>query len=277
MKFLTFIPESRRGGLGSRMNPCRPFVAARRPHPERRAAFTMIEITLCLGIIGFALVAIIGVLPTGLNVQKSNREETIVDQDAGVWMNAIRSGAQGFDDLTNYVISITTSNLSTRAFLTLSPGNGLTNGSQIVGLLSAPSYTLNGGSLQTNSVVALVRALSGSAVEKAPQDNSTILDSAFSYRMIAEVVSYVPFNTAPTNFSDYPPGSSAWLTASNGMRVANSLLANLHDVRLTFRWPLLPNGETGSGRQTFRAATGGQLALVDTNQSLYFFQHSIYK
>jgi len=33
-------------------------------------AFTMIEIALCLAIIGFALVAIIGVLPTGMGVQK---------------------------------------------------------------------------------------------------------------------------------------------------------------------------------------------------------------
>ena len=74
---------------------------------RRAAGFTMVEIALCLAIIGFALVAIIGVLPTGLNVQKDNREETIVDQDAVVWMNAIRNGADGFNDSTNYVISIT--------------------------------------------------------------------------------------------------------------------------------------------------------------------------
>ena len=51
----------------------------------------MIEIALCLAIIGFALVAIIGVLPTGLNVQKDNREETIINQDAAVWMDAVRT------------------------------------------------------------------------------------------------------------------------------------------------------------------------------------------
>src|ERR1039457_3837693 len=71
------------------------------------AGFTMVEIVLCLAIIGFALVAIIGVLPTGLNVQKDNREETIINQDDGVWMNSIRNGAQGYDDLPNYVIAIT--------------------------------------------------------------------------------------------------------------------------------------------------------------------------
>ena len=38
----------------------------------------MIEIALCLAIIGFALVAIIGILPAGMQVQKDNREDTIV-------------------------------------------------------------------------------------------------------------------------------------------------------------------------------------------------------
>ena len=41
-----------------------------------RAGFTIIELVICLGIIAFALVAIIGVLPIGINVQKDNREET---------------------------------------------------------------------------------------------------------------------------------------------------------------------------------------------------------
>src|SRR5437868_9448323 len=70
-------------------------------------AFTIIEIALCLAIIGFALVAIIATLPRGLNVQKRNREETIIGQDSEVWMDAIRSGARGYDDLTNYVLFIT--------------------------------------------------------------------------------------------------------------------------------------------------------------------------
>ena len=72
-----------------------------------RRAFTMIEIAISLAVIGFALVAIIGVLPIGMNVQKDNREETIINQDATVFMDAIRNGAQGLDDLTNYVMAIT--------------------------------------------------------------------------------------------------------------------------------------------------------------------------
>ena len=62
---------------------------------------------LCLAIIGFALVAIIAALPRGLDVEKKNREDTIVGQDATKWMDEIRNGEQGDDDLTNYVIAIT--------------------------------------------------------------------------------------------------------------------------------------------------------------------------
>src|SRR6185503_10255882 len=76
-------------------------------NPKSLHAFTMIEIAICLGVIGFALVAIIGILPTGMSVQKDNRQETIINQDASVLMEAIRNGAQGVDDLTNYVAAIT--------------------------------------------------------------------------------------------------------------------------------------------------------------------------
>src|SRR2546426_117981 len=81
-----------------------------RPAGRREAAFTMVEIALCLAIIGFALVAIIGMLPTGMNVQKDNREETIIRQDATYLMEAIRSGSRGMYDLTNYFEKITLSN-----------------------------------------------------------------------------------------------------------------------------------------------------------------------
>ena len=71
------------------------------------SGFTMIEIALCLAIIGFALVSILLVLPTGMNSQRDTREETIISQDASVLMEAIRGGARGMDDLTNYVYAIT--------------------------------------------------------------------------------------------------------------------------------------------------------------------------
>ncbi len=67
----------------------------------------MVEIAICLAIIGIALISIIGVLPIGMNTQRDNREETIINQDATVLLEAVRGGARGMDDLTNYVYAIT--------------------------------------------------------------------------------------------------------------------------------------------------------------------------
>ena len=311
------------------MNPAgpacgRPGRATARPYPvSRQSGFTMIEIALCLAIIGFALVAIIGVLPTGLNVQKDNREETIINQDAAVWMDAIRHGAQGYDDLTNYVIAITNTvwsytlqngvfqpdgsvsftgsgggspeiNVFTRTSWSRNGAvqNGasqllLTNGYNIIGALSRPKleWTTNNAAAHffSNYIVANVRSMSGSAVEKYPENNATVLDNAFSYRMIAEIDSYVPFDPGTTNVS--PPGglTPPQLAAriSNSTVVSN-LLANSHDLRLTFRWPLLPSGDAGNGRQTFRTFSGGQiLQTSDLHDGvaplpLYFLEPSTY-
>ncbi|MGI8966215.1 MAG: type II secretion system protein, partial [Limisphaerales bacterium] len=47
----------------------------------RSRAFTMIEIAISLAVIGFAVVAIIGVLPYGLQPQGRNHEDTLINQD----------------------------------------------------------------------------------------------------------------------------------------------------------------------------------------------------
>ncbi len=279
-------------------------IPLRTARPASIAAFTMIEIALCLAIIGFALVAIIGVLPTGLNVQKDNRAETIIDQDAGVWMDAICGGARGYDDLVHYVIAITNvqwhyqvdstgTNLaslpsdpviyvftptdSTVNGVALNPATPLTSGRQIIGLLSTPKYQFSNGGFTSNYIVANIRAVSGSAVEKFPQDNRTILDGAFSYRMIPELDAYVPWDSRATDLT---------FSATNGLttgqiaervtsaKAAGVLLLNAHDVRLTFRWPLLPNGDAGNGRQTFRSLVGGQMQSVQTNQQVLYFLSS---
>ena len=67
----------------------------------------MIEIALCLAIIGFALLSILLVLPSGMNTQRETREETIISQDASMLLEAIRNGSRGLDDLTNNVYAIT--------------------------------------------------------------------------------------------------------------------------------------------------------------------------
>ena len=123
---------------------------------QTRHAFTMVEVAIALAVIGFALVAIIGILPAGLNVQKENREESIINQDASIWMNAIRSGAEGMDYLTAYVdgIKITSTNFDSSGKIVGgsvfiynrygSPNNPLVNGGQIIGLLTTPKYVEDG-------------------------------------------------------------------------------------------------------------------------------------
>jgi type II secretory pathway pseudopilin PulG len=278
----------------------------------RPRAFTIIEIAICLGIIGFALVAIIAVLPRGLDVQKRNREETIVAHDADVWLNVIRNGAQGYDDLTNYVISIT--NIWTRldnnlkvvdtGFDYYTPNDSkvtsisgrtqgdfpLTNGAHIVGLLSMPKRIPEitippyPALFQSNYVVAYVRAFSGPLVNKTPQTNSTLITEAFTYRMVVENFRYTPVDT--NSFClDCPAAiglSDVELEArTNLSRAVFMLQTNSHDFRLKIRWPVLPNGQIPSyGSGTFRSLADG--VLVETNdpgapnQPMFFVRPSSY-
>ncbi len=292
----------------------------------------MVEIAISLAVIGIALVAIIGVLPIGMNTQRDNREETIINQDATVLMEAIRGGARGLDDLTNYVYAIT--NYWTNITTHVSGANGytysasqvtwpssapffpITNGFRIVGLLSTPEYLdvnglpiptlINGGI--SNHVVAYVRSISGPAVEKPPQPNDSIIrEDSFGYRILcvnAPITTPITMNTPPLwlpksyNGGDYvsyilpgqttysywqaivagqpplPPQSSD--VPDSSVRWARilypqELAANLHELRLTFLWPQLPNGKVGPGRQTFRTMVAGQLAPDPIYNNFYFY------
>jgi len=200
------------------------------------SAFTMIEIAICLAIVGFALVAIIGVLPIGMNTQRDNREETIINQDAIMLINAIRTGARGMDDLTNYVSGVAAYS-ATNNYLT-----NITSGAQIVGLLSTPGATN----------YAKVHSISGLATEKF--SGSLI---SFDYLLVCENVP-VPIFYPATGF---------------GHQLTNCQ----SELRLRFFWPLQPNGQTGSGRQTFRATIAGRMMSTNTGaMTLYFYQPQMF-
>jgi len=236
----------------------------------------MVEIAICLAVIGIALISIIGVLPIGMNTQRDNREETIINQDATVFIEAIRGGARGLDDLTNYVYAITNFQVVYPAGTPNPYGyanNYLTNGANIVGLLSTPEYTDNSGNLITNvlsggysshsnHIVAYVHSISGPAVEKPPQDNQTIQADSFGYRILCVNAPVA----VDTNIFTLP--------ANNPVYIYNQqLIANLHELRLTFLWPQQPNGSLGPGRQTFRTMVAGQIATnIVAGQILYFYQ-----
>jgi type II secretory pathway pseudopilin PulG len=257
----------------------------------------MIEIAISLAVIGFALVAIIGVLPLGMNTQKENREETIIAQDATVFMNAIRDGAQGMDDLTNYVQAIRIDRTryvnNSATYLgftwfsnsTVIPPNLLNTGYRIVGLLSTPKYiytneaAFRDGYFTSNHVVAYVRSLSGPVSDKFPQNNPDLQDLGLSYRMLPEVVPYGTnyYDTSWVNAGQSGLSTSQVAARSNYWMVAKNAQANLHDVRLTFRWPL-SKGTNALGRQVFRTLASGP--ILATNDflygPLYFFQPRTY-
>lgn len=279
------------------LSPQRPGTGALRG----TAAFTMVEIALCLAIVGFALVAIIGVLPAGLNVQKENREDTILNQDSTVWLDAIRAGGDAnqfgvSDELTNYVDRIVVSNwlytitsptetnvlaqIPIVAERTFTPGvttTLLTNGAHVVGLLSTPRIVpINASQFVSNYVYAYCRAISGTAAEKPLQDNADVRDLAFTYRMVVEIT--------PVGSID-PEGVQT-------NTVDRVLRDNLADVRLIFRWPLKKGfvpGRTenqqpaaGNSRMVVRTQIGGRIAgyrldLPAAKTPFYFVNSSDYK
>ena len=228
------------------------------------SGFTMIEIALCLAIMGFALVAIIGVLPLGMNSQRDNREATVIGQDATVLLEAVRNAARGADYLTNNVYQVINNRcqyaggVGTNSPITFNSGF-LTNGANIVGVLSTPEFTDNNGVPQpflptdgySNHIVAYVRSLSGLASEKPPQDNAIMVGNTFTYRVYC-------VNAAVAQWA-VTPGFSQQLNNS------------LHELRMTFLWPQLPNGNVGAGRQTFRTSVAGRLAQDSTNGVLFYY------
>ena len=264
----------------------------------KQSGFTMVEIAISLGVIGFALVAIIGILPAGMKVQKENREETIINQDAKMLLDAIKSGARGLDDLTNYVVAITNFVTDydgafkpgnaplkigfTRTNSTLTPSFPINSGARIIGLLSTPKYISLGANrrglpfFRSNFVVAYVRALSGTANEKVPQTNSAVQELGFNYRVDIDVVPYASYDPFSTNYNPQVAVTPQdRVDHFNNFLVAQALQNNVHDVRLIFRYPLLPNGNVGGGFQVYRTMVGGQLLPVQPILSLtnlYFFQ-----
>jgi type II secretory pathway pseudopilin PulG len=210
-------------------------------------AFTMIEIAIAIGVIGFALVAIIGILPAGLNVQRDTHEDLVVGQDGPFFLEAIRNGGSALgpgtstslDFLTNYVDSITvgantyTTNMS---------------GQMILGLLSTPG----------TNVTAKIRGLTGVATEQ----NGSNAITAFRYYMNVEVKAIS--SISPTT-----------LASANDLQY---LSTNLYEVRLKFSWPVRPNGAVGPGRQSYRSMVSGSLQ-PDTNglPTLWFFQPNNYQ
>jgi hypothetical protein len=238
----------------------------------------MVEIALCLAIVGFALVAIIGVLPAGLNVQKDNREETIINQEAVVWMDALRAGGTNqfgvSENLTNYVDRVgwqrfyyASSNAPAASQQwSFQFDKPFLSGYEIMGILGTPHMELApapnpNGAYFSNYVYAYVRAMSGVAADLPPQDNWDIQDNAFSYKLI---VQSTPVGSHDANYANILTNHTDY-----------TLRDNLRDVRLLFRWPLRssvrlaaqPDPAVGVGRLVYRTQMSGHVETM-ANQNV---------
>ena len=257
-------------------------------------AFTMIEVAICLAIIGIALVGIIGILPRGLNAQRDNREETVISQDANMLIEIIRNGSHGQDDLTNYVYAITNywtaydnngnitgtgyngynylgataTKLSGALPLSFSILAPINSGSNIVSLLSTPEFmdfSTNGSPIPSmmdggvsNHVVALVRSMSGLAAEKPPQDNAIMQGDAFTYRILAV--------NAPVALN-YPFGWSALTNYDSG----NQVYVDYKQWQWTGPSGLTPSPDTIQGSNWVRCNVfADQLAMSQREIRLKF-------
>jgi hypothetical protein len=243
-----------------------------------------------------------------LNVQKNNREETIVTQDANYLLDAIRSGARGLDDLTNHVLSITNFWTIYRTNVNLLAGeaweeirsgiDGYTgpyiNPVNLRLLSSRTSYApaVNDFPLDDGfSIVGLLSRLKFEPVN--PTDGNIDLNTTTHVRSnhivaILRAVSGAASEKIPqtnTIVQDLAftyrlvPEVSVLPQADAGSPYALTLQSRLHEVRLKYAWPVLPKNALGNGRQTFRTLVGGQHSsqLVSNNaQIVYFFNPAAY-
>lgn len=237
----------------------------------------MVEIAIAIAVVAFALVAIIGVLPTGFQVQKLNRENTIINQDGTLWLEAIRSGSLGLDYLTNHVdiIQIVSRSTGTVRTNNYPIGGSIRTGQEIVGLLSVPRFTPNGNGHWTNTVRAFVRAISGMAAEKTRKN-----DFAFSYRLTSELSPLDPQGGIRTNWNELNLPAPEKALRQALFRRALAFGENAYDLRLNLDWPVYVNKDglqVGANRRTFRTIVSGRRASLTTNNlTLHFLQPSHY-
>ncbi len=239
---------------------------AARKTKAKANGFTMVEIALSLAVVAFALVAIMGVLPTGMTVGKDNREDTLINQEGRYWLEAIKNGAMGLDELTNYVeyIKIERAQGSTNTYeFKNEPATPFTS-VDIIALVSMEKYTAGP---TTNRITARLRPITGAAADRVPMRGTTTNDLGFRYQMGVEIVPAVPTSLVLMQDIAAQTGDDRPLFRAAG------IATNLWDVRLIMRWPVVERGNdfyVGNGRKTFRARIAGRPTdVAQTNLSAF--------
>ncbi len=247
-------------------------VAPCQMHRKGIAGFTMVEVALSIAIIAFAMIAILGVLPTGLEVQKNNREDTIINQDGSFFLELLQNGLEGGANLESYVqfIEVRRGGQTER----FSPeDSGLPWSTRtIVGLLSTPHRFQN--EAVASEVSARVYAISGVMSEKTAvlSGNEAARQNAFQYRLEVEIRPYRSYASQSFNLLNRMGETEQGQRELNRLR---ALSENLYHLRLTFQWPILPGGTIGDERRTFSTLVAGSLERRDGN--LFFFEPSSFE
>ena len=260
--------------------------------------FTMVEIALAIGILGIALVAIVGVLPLGLNVQKENREDTIIEQegdffldiltnnrDFGRGRNTVATGQRGLtnrvDMIRVQIRDLVSNSIASDLIYSRAQTTGLVSNwapRTIIDLLTRPYWTVDTWHTLRVDTKAVVRAGVGSAVEQTP----AFQDFGFRYELTSKIH---PFSS-PTEFGGDPELTEILETlgerGSEELSRQRNLLNNLYEVTLELRWPVtdvnLDTGtyNVGSNLRTFRGLLGGSILQDTRSPVMYFATRGLY-
>lgn len=224
----------------------------------------MVEVAMSLAIVAFALVAIMGVMPTGLNVQRQNREETVIAQDGAFILEAIRQGAMAtnLSVLSNNLVFLEKTSLhaigSTRTdYWTNNPTIAPISTGELLLQLSRPRAVetyrqtlipLVDPYVLTNRVRARFNAFGGNMT--ALLSGSTL--DRFQYDVTFDIVRVTNSLATVTNFA------------------STFMAGNLYSVKLTFRWPVLPNGNLGLGEKVMMTQINGRLQPMVYNTNVTY-------
>jgi type II secretory pathway pseudopilin PulG len=264
------------------MNPSPAIRSAPTVRRRSSAAFTMVEIALCIAVVAIAMVAIIGVLPAGLNVQRQNREEALLTQDAELLLNVLRGGQTRLQDLLNFADRVTLVRHFRGGATRINSYHGplatvvapdsveLVDAFQLVGLLSRPKYTAEPASpgattatVVTNVLRLEMRTMSGSMSDhpvvrdgrRRTGGRDSRIDFAFRYLVTIESVVRQPLIV---------PGNIPAISQ-------DTMGSGVTDIRLTVEWPLFRNSpdpnvyRVGLNRREFRTEVVGTPATLNGN------------
>jgi len=209
--------------------------------------FSIAEVMLAIGVVAFGLVAVLGVLPAGLTVQKDNREETIIRYDAQYWMTALRAGMQPTDALhqvewVELQVDDGAGPVVYRAHRPRLGGDGagpewrdlpsLFRGhlkqaswpTDVIGWMSIPD---NGTALGSVKKTARVRAMNGQ-----------LFDRIYGRKvLVATRQEFV--SEGSTAFHPLPGGEFAFSYLLETHIAPDPANVNLWRITLTFKWPVL--------------------------------------